>query len=406
MKYFKNTELARLYHVSEKSVRNWIAAAAANPSKSSLSLYEYRGRLYIANTSYNIAVIEELVAHGKKFKNSRGRRTLRPKPELYSCYSAKHIIDILTNIDIHSEIPLQYSYFNSGAKEWSAYAQRLLQEQTPNMLTGMVKLLDLSNDYVQRLIQSKTHVSVVDLGQGDASPARDFLSGLSQSGKLKRYIAIDFSKDMMKIAEDNVRTWFGDVPVQTYERDLSYDRFDDVLKHGAYNTDFASSANLILLLGGMLTNFPSPANALRNINASMGRNDFLMYGLKLDTLSSRRFFDFANTGQPLSSRHSMLLELFNIDSSMYDVEQFYDQENKCRVIRVKLKIDITLEVEVEGTLRRLDLHKDQRILIWRYWHQTAMDVLNEFDQNGFDLLQATLTEDKEYLLLIAKTGTS
>lgn len=400
MKYFKNTELATLYHVSEKSVRNWITATQLG--KAQLVLHENQGRFYIANTSHNLELISELVERGKKFKNSRGRKVLRPKPDFYEHYTGNQIIDILSNIDVYNEIPLQYTYFNGGAEEWRAYAQRLMDEQAPNMLTSIFELLRRNDDYIKALIGSRSHVNVLDLGQGDGSPARGFLSSLTKLGVLNKYIAIDFSKDMIAIAEKNIKGWFKDIEFESHIRDLSYDRFDDILRPDAFSAAQSDTSNLVLLLGGTLTNFRSPDSALQIIKTSLGRNDYLLYGLKLDTESSRRFFDFANATAALSPRHAMILDMLNIDPSMYEVEQFYDKETKARMIRVCFKLDITVECEVDGITRQFDLHKNQHVLIWRYWHQTAMDVLRQFDRNGFDLLQASLTEDKEYMLLITK----
>lgn len=400
MKYFKNTELATLYHVSEKSVRNWIASAQA--SKTPLALHEEKGRWYIANTSHNLEVIEELVERGKKFKNSRGRKVICPKPELYEHFTGDQIIDILSNIDIYGEIPLQYTYFNGGAEEWRAYAERLMNEKTPNMLTSHIELLHRNDDYIKALAGPKKLINVIDLGPGDGSPVKGLLSSLLELGALNRYVAIDFSKDMLAIAEENIRSWFKDVPFESRICDLNYDRFEDVVRADMFSADSGKAVNFVLLLGGTLTNLPNPDYTLQIIRASMGRDDCLLYGLKLDTDASRRFFDFANTSASLSKRHAMILNMLNIDPSMYEVEQFYDQDKKSRIIRVRFKLDITLELEANGMTRHFDLRKDQRVLIWRYWHQTAMDVLRQFDRNGFDLLQASLTEDKEYMLLAGK----
>ena len=65
MKYFKNTELAKLYNVSEKSVRNWIEAT--KKGKLQLQLYEGGSKAYIANTTKNTLMLEDLVEKGKKY---------------------------------------------------------------------------------------------------------------------------------------------------------------------------------------------------------------------------------------------------------------------------------------------------------------------------------------------------
>src|ERR1044072_5333369 len=124
MKYFRHTELAKLYHISEKSVRNWIQASVEG--RLDLHLYEENGRQYVANTSKNTATIEQLVQKGKKYKNTRGTKTITPKDSFYKNYNRKQILDIISNLTIHHELLQQYCYVNSGAEYWDTYANRLM----------------------------------------------------------------------------------------------------------------------------------------------------------------------------------------------------------------------------------------------------------------------------------------
>ncbi|MGF7229510.1 MAG: L-histidine N(alpha)-methyltransferase [Candidatus Saccharibacteria bacterium] len=402
MKYYKNTELAELYHVSEKSVRNWIDAASAG--KLDLELYEKSGRFLIANTTKNLHIIEELVERRKKFKNTRGHKIVSPKSEFYELYNDKQILDIMTNIDVHREIPLQYSYFDGGAKYWSEYSQKLLKEKVPNMLTSIMKLFDVNEGYIDAMIAAYGRVNIIDLGVGDASPMRKLLTHIQKKGKLNRYIGVDFSSDMLTLAENNIKAWFGDsVPFEGHVCDIGYDRFDDILRERIFEGD-KDVINVVVLIGGTLTNFRDPEHAIRVINASLGKNDYFIYGLKLDTESSRRYFDFnvEADARILPKNQSLVPGLLNLDESFYEIEQYYDEKQRARFARLRLKFDVTINFIVRDTERHLSLSKGETILVWRYWHQGAMDVVKQFDQSGFDLMQTSLTEDKEYLLAISK----
>ena len=134
MKYYKNTEIAALFHVSEKAARNWVEAT--QQGKLNLELFEKDGRFFIANTSKNMQVMEDLVSERKKFKNTRSYKVITPKPEFYDLFSPEQIYEIITNLEIHREIPRQYSYFNGGAGHWDLYAQRLAAEETPNIINS------------------------------------------------------------------------------------------------------------------------------------------------------------------------------------------------------------------------------------------------------------------------------
>lgn len=403
MKYFKNTELAKLYNVSEKSVRNWIHAASEG--KLDLQLYTFEGKSYVANISKNTLVIADLVKKGQKYKNRRGYREIVPTSKFYNTYSSKQIFDIISSLTIHRELPLKYSYVDGGAEYWDKYAQRLLNESTPNMLTSTVDLLALNLDDLDRLIGNRKYVNVVDLGPGNSLPVKQLLSHLFENKKLKRYIALDISKEMLEISRRNVKTWFGDdFNFEGYVRDINYERFDDLFADDYTVDEEDVPLNLVLLLGGTLCNLRSPAQALQAINNSLGLDDLFIYSTKLDTPNARRYFDFniSSESQELTPRHKLALDMLNIDRSLYEVEQFFDKDKVARFISIKLKMALSIQFNLSKGTRLVRLNKDDSILLWRYWHQTAMDIINQIDASDFDLQRVVKSEDQEYLLLISK----
>ena len=408
MKYFKNTELAKLYHVSEKSVRNWIEAA--EQEKIALHLYTKDEKHYVANTPHNTLLIEQLVERGKKYKNSRGHKTISPSPKFYETYSAKQVFDIISNITIHKEIPLQYSYVDGGAEYWDKYAERLTSETAPNILTSTVDLLISNLDGVDGLIGDKRQVNIVDLGPGNGMPVKKLLTYFLKTGRLKRYIAIDISQEMLDITEKHIREWFGDeVAFEGYIRDFSGERFDDLFAEDHANDDDDTPINLVLLLSGTLCNFRSPDQALRAINNSLGLNDLLIYTTKLDTANSRRYFDLGieSSPRPLDFLFKIVVDLLSLDENLYEVDQYFDEKKQARVVKIRPTVDLSLEFTFkQGGVRRISLHKNEPILLWRYWHQNALDVINQFDRNDFDLQQAVKSQDQEYLLLISKIKTA
>jgi uncharacterized SAM-dependent methyltransferase len=401
VKYFKNTELAKLYNISEKSVRNWIDATEAG--KLDLQLHEEKGRLYIANSSKNTSAIEKLVEKGKKYKNTRGFKTIKPSKKFYDLYSPKQILDIMSNIDIYREVPLQYTYFNSGARRWDAYTHYLLEQDAPNSLTSTIELLDINLGYLDRLLQGYTKVNIIDLGVGNALPVHNLLAHFLEQGRLNRYIGIDISKEMLKIAEDNIGYWFeGNVKFEGYIRDIVYERFDDLLVAEAFANDAESTVNLVLFLGGTINNFREPNQALATIHASMGKKDFLLFSKKLDTEKSRRYFEQTLSGEPA---RELVLELMNIDKSFYTLEQYFDEQKMARELQARLNVALSIEFELDGRKRTLELNKGASLLLWRAWHQTAMDTIRQFNQDGFEMLHASRSKDQDYLLHISKLKT-
>lgn len=403
MKYFKNTELAKLYHVSEKSVRNWIEAAEAG--KLDLQLFDKNDKKYIANVTANTVLIQELVRRGKKFKNKRGNKTIWPKAAFYKTYTQEQIYDIVTNLEMHREILRQYNYFDGGTEHWDLYVRRMENEQIPNLLNMTQKLLSKNEAYIDDLMGKYQKVNIVDIGAGNALPAKNLIAHFLENGKLGRYIPIDISPEMLQLAKRNIETWFGDAVVfEGYQRDITRDRFAGILAGDYIKNTAQHTGNLILFLGGTLQNFRKRDIPLQVINDSMGANDFLIHTQKLDSLASRRYFDFNSEPRntSLSPNHRLIFDLFNIDEDFYDVEMGYDSSADERYIRIRLKVALNINFKFDNGERELAFNKGESILLWRASQDKAIDIINQFDRNDFYVLQSSQTEDQEYILTLSR----
>lgn len=403
MLYFKNSELAYTYHVSVKTVSNWIEAT--KQGKLDLTLHVRGERSYVTNTARNIAIIEQLVERGKKYRPHRALKVVTPKPEFYRLYNQAQIYDIVSNLEIRREIPREYNYFDGGADNWDKYAQRLAREDTPNNLTTTKRLLVQNERYIDDLLAKYKKVNIVDVGVGNALPVKDFIQHLIDEGKLGRYVAIDISKEMLQIARKNIKKWFKDsVRFEDYQLDVNYEKFSNVLAEDYITGKSNETANIIMFLGGTIQNLRKPEAALRILHDSMGINDFLIHSQKLDTETSRRYFDFnlQPGSSSLAPNHRFIFDLLNIDPSFYEVEMGFDSDKKERYIRVRLKIALTLKFDFEIGQRILELDKGDTILLWRAWQKTALDVTKEIDKGEFYLLQSSQTDDQEYILTISR----
>ncbi len=86
------------------------------------------------------------------------------------------------------------------------------------------------------------------------------------------------------------KSWFGDsIKFEGYEYDINYDRFSKLLANEYMRGDAENTINLVLLLGGTLSNMRYPDNGYRMIHDSMGINDILIHTSKLDTETTRKY---------------------------------------------------------------------------------------------------------------------
>ncbi len=402
MLYFKNVELAQKYHISLGTVRNWIEAAQSG--KLNVDLHAKNDKSYIANTAQNIVTIEQLVEKHRKYRNTKAVKFITPRPEFYKLFNQEQVYDIVTNLEIHHEIPRQYNYFDGGAGHWDKYVQRMDQESSPNNLTMARKLLAKNADYIDDLVSMYQKVNVVDVGVGNALPVKDFLTHLLEHGKLGRYIAIDISPEMLRIAKQNIQEWFGErVTFEGHELDISRDRFTNVLA-GDYIKSAKNTGNIILFLGGTLQNFRRRDIPLQVINASMGANDLLIHTQKLDSEATRKYFDFnfKPGNSALSPNHRLIFDLFNIEDPFYEVEMGYEESTRERYIRVRLKVSLDITFKFEEGEREITFNKGETILLWRASQDSALDIINQFDRSDFYTLQSSQTDDQEYILTVSR----
>jgi uncharacterized SAM-dependent methyltransferase len=403
---FKHTELAEKYGVSEATIRKWIRSAKSG--QLDLILRETGGIDRIVNTASNVALMDELASKNKKYRNSKSFKIVEPRPEFYDLYTQGQIYDIVTNLEIHREIPRQYNYFDGGADRWDEYVQRMDNQVKPTSLTATRKLLAINRSYIDNLLSDYEQINVVDVGVGNALPVKELLTHMLEQGKLGRYIAIDISPEMLKIAERNIRKWFGEeIAFEAYEIDISRERFSNILAEGYIKNSPKQTGNLILFLGGTLNNFRKREIPLQVINDSMGINDLLVHTQKLDNEDTRRHFDFnAQPGeQVLPPIHGLVVDMLNIDPSLYTLELGYDEQRHERYERIKLKVALSIKFSFNEGERLIAFNKGESILLWRAWQHSAIELINKFDQNDFYMLHSSQAEDRGYILTISQVKT-
>ena len=400
--YFKHNELASRFRVSLKTVHNWIDAA--KEGKVNLQLHEHDGKTYIANTSGNFIALQYLAEKGKKYRNSLHQKVISPSEKFYSLYSQRQTLDLITNLTTHHEIPRQYNYFDGGATNWDNWLKRLEKEESSNLLKGTLELIHNNIHNLDLLLKDYKYVNVIDIGVGNGRPVKEVLSRLLKQKKLHRYIAIDISRSMLDIAKSNIEKWFGkDVKFEGYIKDISFERFDDLLVEDMLSEKADKTINLVLVLGATPVNFRIFSDPLKVVYGSMSDRDILVYTDKPDTESSRRYFDFnpkPGAGE-LSPNHRFILDLMNIDSSLYNVEMGFDEQKRMRFVRIRLKAALSIHFKVNDGERIVELEKGDTIMLLRVWHLSAVEVISEFEKQGFTLLHSNLTPNRQFLLTIS-----
>jgi len=213
-----------------------------------------------------------------------------------------------------------------------------------------------NQSYIDRRLRNYEKVNVIDVGVGNAMPAKDLIEYLLRQGKLGRYIAIDISADMLAIAEQNISRWFGDkVVFEGYQIDVAYERFANLLAEDYLGPLSKKTMNLVLFLGGTADNFRNPDDTFRTINESINPNDLLIYTNKIETSEMRPewlSYEARPGSSSLAPRHRLVFDLLNIDDSFYDVEIGFDPEIRQRYEKLK-------QNHLPGVTPRVDADEDE-----------------------------------------------
>lgn len=406
MKYFKNVEISKMYGVSLNAVGHWVEGA--KEGKVALKVVKDKDRFFILNTQQNLNLMQEMTDNGKKYKNKKAFKIITPTKEFYSVYTPDQIADIIKNIELYKEIPHKYAYIDGGADYWDRYCHKMLKEESNN-LSNTISLFNLNAVYIEDILKGATSINIIDLGPGNGFIGKNFIKNLYDKGLINKYIAIDFSKDMLDIVEKNFITWFGkDFPVETHIKDLYLETFQNlVLKDSLLlnNNPNKKHITLVLFLGGTIDNLLIPQKSLELIKESLSRDDVVILTKKLDTKASRMHFDFyseENDSLILIEQEKIILDHLNILPEYYDVIQYFDKKENLRLIKIILKIDLEIQINTKQFKTLLYLKSKDQITLLRVKHQKYSQVIDMFDQSGLEVISASLSKDKEEIMVISK----
>lgn len=407
--YFKNTELAARYNISEATVRNWVRSV--KEGKMHLLLTEHGGRTYVANDISNIPIIEGLVKTNRKYRNGLASKTVVPDPTLLGTYSEDQVYDIIRNLELHHEIPRQYGYFGRGATDWDDYTNKQLAVETPSLVRRSIELLDANRSYIDSRLAKYRRINVVDVGVGNGRPVRGLLDHLISCGKEVKYIGIDFSPDMLNVVEKNIKSWFGGkLSFEAHQLDIAHQRFANLLSRD-YLASERDTINLILLLGATPTNLRTPSDAFRTVCESMNPDDLMIYTDFVRPVSIvPEWLEHSYSVRPrkpeILERHKLVLNQIGIGEELYAAEVGFDSQTNRNYSRARLKFALNVRFALSGGERIVTFEKGDAITLWHCWQSEPREIMDMFVATGYQVVHTSQSQDHNYILAIAEVKRS
>ncbi len=403
MRFLKNSEIIATYSVSDKTVRNWIVAAENGVLE--LKLCKLNGKSFIADTHTNSILLDKMASTGRKYRNSLSSIDIDVPNNFYATFNDSQISDIISNLSRRHEALGAYKYFGEGGKYWSRFLDELVNTGLPNLINNTIEALDTSYPRIEATLSRYKHINVVSLCGGNANTTKKLLERVQATGKLRKYIVIDISPEMIKTNVNNATAWLGkDTAIETYQRDLTYHRFGDVLVKDSYGDDASLTINILLLVAGVIVNFNNPDQVLDTIAESISSEDILITTLKKDTNKTRNSFDFniSADNSALSVHETYLLEQLGIKSELYYPEQIFEPETRTRSLRVVLKKNLNLNFDKGNFRRTLKFNNGDRIILWHALHHTDKEIQDRFIRTGFKIFHMSSSVDEELSIVIAR----
>ena len=404
MKKYKNTELAKQYKVSEKTIRNWIENGKKR--QVNLEIINDGKREYIADTPTNHLVMKDLSQKGRKFKNKLQKVVVSPDQDFYDLFNTEQVIDIVKNIENNREIPHKYTYFNGGAESWDKYVKGVMSSGAPITANKTKLALQQDKDYIYNLVKDSDGVNIVDIGPGNGMPIKEFVSFLIKEKLLRKYIAIDYSPQILKIVQKNMRDWFGDsIEIECFQKDITQDNIQEIL----FMNSSDRVPNIVLFIGTTIENQMHYDHTLANVKVGLGSNDYFFLGQLLDTEKSNSYLEFYNEEKVNDiddiDLELMVPNLLNLNLSHYNVKRYYNLETKSSIICLKFKLDIEINYKFQNMERKVFLGKDEELVIYRHNHHTLFEVTSKLYNLGFSILHINTSSDLDHMMSISKIKT-
>ena len=403
MSYLKTSYITNQYNVTTTTVYNWIKGS--RDGDNFLTLSNVNGKEYILDSEENHKEMQRLANNGKKNKPRFSYTKLTASKDFYSVFDSSQRVEIIHDLANYKEIQHKFTYLGIGAKRWGKYVEDSVQKKISNPTTNTAKLLETIDKYISTKLPKNT-VNIFDIGVGDAYPVKYYLSRLLESKILKHYIPLDISVEIINMALENTKSWFGDKINQSgYVLDIANHNFRDI---AAKHSD--ADKNIILFLGSTIENLRNKIETILNIKNSMENGDLLVLSFSLDIENSDkpiRYPDLKDSpDEKLGLKKRWIPELLGITKDMYEVKDLYNYDTSERLKYIVFNHDIEISFDTEVGEKIISFRAGEQLLVWRHSHHTLKSLVEKMENYGFNVEASINSHDSEQTTLVLSLKSS
>jgi uncharacterized SAM-dependent methyltransferase len=392
MNLLRNREIADKYNISFPTVIKWAEDAVLK--KNHLIIHDIGGKLRIEDNENNVAELARLAESSKKFRSKIVLKKVEPSQKFYKTYTVDEAIEIVDDLEFKKQVNLKYGYKDIGAKSWDEF---YLSGESPVKNEVSSRFLSTFREALFLHPEAKKF-NIIDIGPGNGYPVKEVLQELQEKNFLDTYICIDISEEMNQLAVSNIKKWFPDIKIKSYNTDIEITRLSRLFLENKSSDQ--NESNLVLYLDG-LCNHDDTIQVLKNIRRGLARNDLVVLGFTIDTNKNRSALSYVKN-DVLDRHNTLVLKMLGIDTEKCDLEVRYDSNINSKIKVLKLDKDYELTVKLINKTKKIELYAGEEITVWKHFLFPIDGFLKELTRAGLKILNLQIDKSYSYALVICQ----
>lgn len=303
--------------------------------------------------------------------------------------------ELITAIKGRGEVPLKFAYISKiGTERWDKIAKTRSSENVRGINSIEGNLLNAKVGDFLNSFRKLEKLNIIDIGPGNGYPVMPLLHPLKKIGVQFRYVPVDISDEMLKLAVENMKAEFSDIEIKPIRLDFELGNFAEEtykLREGGFQ-------NLMLFLGSTIGNQSDRSRVLTNFRDSMTSDDFLIIGVELVNLHKIDKLLKHYEGKDAADFVFTVAEEIGIKQNDGEFEVRFN--NEAHQVEIYFHFGKNIKVNFEG--EEISFEKSDKLLLSISHKFTEWIFAKVLSEAGFRLELMTTSSEKGYSLVMCQ----
>ncbi|WP_066380333.1 L-histidine N(alpha)-methyltransferase [Anabaena sp. CA = ATCC 33047] len=328
--------------------------------------------------------------------------TAKPSSEFYSVFSPAEVLEIVHALEVRREIPLKYSYKGRGAKIWHDFYLKYIIPTWYRTSNVEIDLLKQNFAYLNGNYQSCEKLNIIDVGAGNSYPVKAFISRLKKLNIIKKYVALDVSEELLKVASSNFKKWFPAIDFASQAIDIENNSIPPDLWKNPTDNENDKIANIFLHLGVTIGNHYHRTKVFDNFKNSMSKNDLLVFTNEIGANSAWDGRVRGGCDYHAGQIYEWLKKNMGFRYEDCQLLRKYDSVTDSVVANIKLLQDYTINFNYQGIEKNVTISAGEEMTIWRHHKHEIPELIQELEQAGLEIVHYTTNKYQSHIMVICR----